>query len=199
MIAIEKSELVCVDTETTSLNPLDAKIVGLSFAIEPGHACYLQLTHPYPGAPDQLPIDDVLARLAPWFADPAKRKLGQNLKYDQHVLANHGLVLGGVAHDTLLESYVLEAHRPHDMVNLAWRHLGVKTIGYAEVAGKGAKQIAFDQVAMDEARRGRGPTSRCNFIVTFIRSSPRIRSSTMSTRRSSYRCARSCSGWNVKA
>ena len=94
---------------------------------------------------------DVLARLASWLANPAKRKLGQNLKYDEHVLANHGLVLAGVAHDTLLESYVLEAHRPHDMDNLAWRHLGVKTLTYAEVAGKGAKQIDFDQVALDEA------------------------------------------------
>ena len=93
----------------------------------------------------------VLDRLAPWLADPTRRKLGQNLKYDEHVLANHGLVLAGVAHDTLLESYVLEAHRPHDMDNLAWRHLGVKTLTYAEVAGKGAKQIGFDQVALDEA------------------------------------------------
>jgi DNA polymerase I len=151
MIAIENAELVCLDTETTSLDPLEAKIVGLSFAIEPGHACYLPLTHRYPGAPDQLPIADVLARLGPWLADPAKRKVGQNLKYDQHVLANHGLALAGVAHDTLLQSYVLEAHRPHDMDNLAWRHLGVKTLTYAEVAGKGAKQIDFDQVALDEA------------------------------------------------
>jgi DNA polymerase I len=151
MTAIEKADLVCLDTETTSLDPMAAKIVGVSFAIEPGHACYLPLAHRYPGAPDQLPLEAVFARLAPWLADPAKRKLGQNLKYDEHVLANHGLALAGVAHDTLLESYVLEAHRPHDMDNLAWRHLGVKTITYAEVAGKGAKQIGFDQVALEEA------------------------------------------------
>jgi DNA polymerase-1 len=151
MSAIDKAELVCLDTETTSLDPMNARIVGLSLAIEPGRACYLPLAHRYPGAPDQLPIDTVLARLAPWLADPAKKKLGQNLKYDEHVLANLGLVLAGVAHDTLLESYVLEAHRPHDMDNLAWRHLGVKTITYAEVAGKGAKQIGFDQVALEEA------------------------------------------------
>jgi len=151
MVAIEQAELVCFDTETTSLDPMTARIVGFSFAIEPGHACYLPLAHRGPGAPDQLPLDDVLVRLAPWFADPSKRKLGQNLKYDQHVLANHGLAFAGGAHDTLLESYVLEAHRPHDMDNLAWRHLGVKTITYADVAGKGAKQIAFDQVALDEA------------------------------------------------
>ncbi len=151
MEAIERAELVCLDTETTSLDPMAAKIVGLSFAIEPGHACYLPLAHRYAGAPEQLPLDVVLARLAPWLGDPAKRKLGQNLKYDEHVLANHGVALAGVAHDTLLESYVLEAHRPHDMDNLAWRHLGVKTISYADVAGKGAKQIGFDQVALEEA------------------------------------------------
>ena len=130
---------------------MQAKIVGLSFAIEPGLACYIPLAHRYPGAADQLPLDATLARLAPWFADPARKKLGQNVKYDQHVLANHGLALAGVAHDTLLQSYVLEAHRPHDMDNLAWRHLNVKTITYAEVAGKGAKQIGFDQVSIDDA------------------------------------------------
>ncbi len=119
--------------------------------MEPGHACYIPLAHRYPGAPDQLPLEATLARLAPWFADPAKRKLGQNVKYDQHVLANHGLALDGVAHDTMLQSYVLEAHRPHDMDSLAWRHLDVKTISYAEVAGKGAKQIGFDQVDIDDA------------------------------------------------
>ena len=149
--AIERADLVCFDTETTGLDPLEAKIVGLSFAIEPGHACYVPLAHRYPGAPDQLPFAATLAMLAPWFADPAKGKLGQNVKFDQHVLANHGLELRGTAHDTLLQSYVLEAHRPHDMDNLAWRHLNVKTITYAEVAGKGAKQIGFDQVSIDDA------------------------------------------------
>jgi DNA polymerase-1 len=148
---IRRAELVCFDTETTSLDPMQARIVGLSFAVEPGRACYIPLAHRYPGAPEQLPLDETLARLAPWFADPERRKLGQNVKYDEHVLANHGLVLRGVAQDTLLESYVLEAHRPHDMDNLAWRHLGVKTITYAEVCGKGAKQIGFDQVGINEA------------------------------------------------
>jgi DNA polymerase-1 len=151
MQAIDRADLVCFDTETTGLDPMEAKIVGLSFAMEPGHACYIPLAHRYPGAADQLPLDATLARLAPWFADPAKRKLGQNVKYDQHVLANHGLKLKGVAHDTMLQSYVLEAHRPHDMDNLAWRHLDVKAISYAEVAGKGAKQIGFDQVSIDDA------------------------------------------------
>ena len=148
---IEHAELVCFDTETTSLDPMDARIVGLSFAVEPGHACYIPLGHRYPGAPDQLAPDEVLARLAPWFADGRKRKLGQNVKYDEHVLANHGLALAGVAHDTLLESYVLESHKPHDMDNLAWRHLNVKTITYAEVAGKGAGRIGFEQVSIEDA------------------------------------------------
>jgi len=148
---IERAELVCFDTETTGLDPMRAQIVGLSLAIEPGRACYIPLAHRYPGVADQLPLDGTLARIKRWFADPSRKKLGQNVKYDQHVLANHGLPLDGVAHDTLLESYVLEAHRPHDMDNLAWRHLNVRTIAYAEVAGKGAKQIGFDQVSITDA------------------------------------------------
>ncbi len=151
--AIEAAELVVFDTETTSVDPMQARIVGLSFAIEPGRACYIPLAHRYPGAPDQLPLDATLARLAPWFANRAKRKVGQNVKYDQHALANHGIALEGVVHDTLLQSYVLEAHRPHDFDNLAWRHLNVKTITYAEIAGKGAKQIDFDQVDIEGATR----------------------------------------------
>jgi DNA polymerase-1 len=148
---VESAELVCIDTETTSLVPMQARLVGLSLAIEPGRACYVPVAHRYPGAPQQLSPDLVLARLAPWLGDPGRKKLGQNLKYDQHVFANHGIALAGVEHDTLLQSYVLEAHRPHDMDNLAWRHLGVKTISYAEVAGKGAKQIGFDQVGIEDA------------------------------------------------
>ncbi|HEX9302268.1 MAG TPA: DNA polymerase I [Casimicrobiaceae bacterium] len=151
MEAVERAELVCLDTETTSLDPMEARIVGISLAIEPGRACYIPLAHRYPGAPDQLAQDAVFGRLAPWLADPAKKKLGQNAKYDQHVFANYGLPLAGVAHDTLLQSYVLEAHRPHDMDNLAWRHLGVKTVTYAEMVGKGARQIAFDQVSLEDA------------------------------------------------
>ncbi|MEP7182651.1 MAG: DNA polymerase I [Betaproteobacteria bacterium] len=151
LAAIAVADLVCFDTETTGLDPMQAKIVGLSFAIEPGRACYIPLAHRYAGAPDQLDLDLVLEKLRPWFANPVKKKLGQNVKYDEHVLANHGLVLAGVAHDTLLQSYVLESHKPHDMDNLAWRHLDVKTITYADVAGKGAKQIGFDQVAIDDA------------------------------------------------
>jgi DNA polymerase-1 len=149
--AIARAELVAFDTETTSLDPMQARIVGLSFAVEPGRACYIPLAHRYPGAPDQLGTDDVLGALAPWFADPARAKLGQNVKYDEHVLANHGLARAGVAQDTLLESYVLESHKPHDMDSLAWRHLNVKTITYAEVTGKGASRIGFDQVSVEDA------------------------------------------------
>ncbi len=148
---IERAEITCFDTETTSLDPMQARIVGLSFAVEPGHAVYIPLVHRYAGAPAQLPLDLVLARLKPWFENPAARKLGQNVKYDQHVLANHGIALAGVEHDTMLQSYVLESHRPHDMNSLAWRRLDVKTLTYAEVAGKGASQIGFDQVSIERA------------------------------------------------
>ena len=149
--AIQRAELVSFDTETTGLDPMEARIVGLSFSIEPGRAAYIPLSHRYAGAPAQLPIDDVLRRLKPWFEDTTQKKLGQNLKYDQHVLANYGIALAGVAHDTLLQSYVLESQRAHDMDSLAWRHLGVKTISYADVAGKGAGHIGFDQVSIDKA------------------------------------------------
>jgi len=149
--ALQRAELVCFDTETTGLDPMEARIVGLSFSIEPGRAAYIPLTHRYAGAPTQLPIDDVLRRLKPWFEDTTKKKLGQNLKYDQHVLANYGIALAGVVHDTLLQSYVLESQRQHDLDSLAFRHLGVKTISYADVAGKGAGHIGFDQVSIDKA------------------------------------------------
>jgi len=149
--AIESADLVCFDTETTTLDPLQARLVGLSFAVEPGRAAYVPLMHRYAGAPVQLSLEAVLARLKPWFENPRANKLGQNVKYDQHVLANHGITLAGVAHDTILQSYVLESHRPHDMDSLAWRHLDVKTITYDEVTGKGANRIGFDQVAVDRA------------------------------------------------
>ncbi|HQU50396.1 MAG TPA: DNA polymerase I [Casimicrobiaceae bacterium] len=149
--AIRAAPLVAFDTETTSLDPMAAEIVGLSFAIAPGRACYVPVAHRYAGAPDQLPREEVLEALRGWFADPKRAKLGQNVKYDEHALANHGIALAGVAQDTLLESYVLEAHRPHDMDSLAWRHLDWKTISYTEVAGKGAAQIGFDQVPVERA------------------------------------------------
>jgi DNA polymerase-1 len=149
--AIGRAALTSLDTETTSLDPMKAEIVGISLAVEPGRAAYIPVAHRYAGAPDQLARERVLAALAPWLASPAHRKVGQNLKYDQHALANHGLSLSGVAHDTLLESYVLESHKPHDMDSLAWRHLDLKTLTYDEVTGKGAGRIPFEQVAVERA------------------------------------------------
>ncbi|HEV3240635.1 MAG TPA: DNA polymerase I [Casimicrobiaceae bacterium] len=151
LAAIEQADLVAFDTATTHLDPLQARLVGVSFAIAPGRAAYVPLAHRYAGAPSQLSLDAVFARLKPWLENPQAKKLGQNLKYDQHVLANHGITLSGVAHDTMLQSYVLESHRPHDMDSLAWRHLDVKTITYPEVTGKGSAQISFDQVSVERA------------------------------------------------
>jgi DNA polymerase-1 len=135
---IGAAELVSVDTETTSLDPMSAQIVGISLSTEPGHGCYIPLAHAYAGVPEQLERDAVLAALRPWLEDPAALKVGQNLKYDAHVFENHGIRLAGIAHDTLLQSYVLEAHRNHDMDSLASRHLNRRTITYDEVTGKGA-------------------------------------------------------------
>ena len=148
---IGAAELTCVDTETTSLDPMAARLVGLSLSIEPLWACYIPLAHSYAGVPEQLPFEATLEALRPWLESPHHRKVGQHLKYDRHVFANHGLKLAGVAHDTLLESYVLEAHRSHDMDSLAERHLGRKTITFTEVCGKGANQLRFDEVALDRA------------------------------------------------
>jgi DNA polymerase-1 len=145
------ADLVCVDTETTGLDMMNAQLVGMSFAITPHQAAYLPLAHVYPGAPDQLARMQVLAKLKPWLESTRHKKLGQNLKFDMHIFANHGIQLSGIHDDTLLQSYVLESHKPHDMDNLALRHLHVKTISFAEVAGKGAKQICFDQVDIDTA------------------------------------------------
>ena len=143
--------LICFDTETTSLDPLTAKLVGMSFSVESGEAAYLPLTHDYFDAPTQLPFEATLARIKPILENPALKKVGQNLKYDKHVLANHGIELNGIAHDTLLQSYVLESHRSHGMDDLAMRHLGLQTISFEEVAGKGAKQVGFNQVTVEKA------------------------------------------------
>ena len=147
------ADLVCVDTETTGLDVMNAQIIGISFAITPHEAAYLPLAHIYPGAPDQLNRDATLQKLKSWLESSQHKKLGQNLKYDAHIFANHGIQLAGIAEDTLLQSYVLESHKPHDMDNLALRHLNVKTISYADVVGKGAKQLCFDQVDLDIATR----------------------------------------------
>lgn len=148
---INKADLVAFDTETTSLDAMRAELVGLSLAVEPGAACYVPLAHSYPDAPDQLDRDEVLKQLKPWLESDKQLKVGQNLKYDMHVLENYGIHMRGIAHDTLLQSYVAEAHRSHDMDSLAKRHLERQTISYTDVAGKGAKQIGFDQVAIEQA------------------------------------------------
>ena len=148
---IVEAPLTCVDTETTSLDPLQARLVGMSFSVEPGRAAYLPLAHAYAGAPAQLSFERTLDKLKPWLEDAARPKLGQNIKYDMHVFANYGVRLAGVVHDTLLESYVVESHKPHDMDTMAERHLGVKTIPYVDVCGKGASQICFDQVSIERA------------------------------------------------
>lgn len=148
---IDAAALVCLDTETTSLDPMRAEIVGISFACTAGEAAYVPCTHVYPGAPAQLPLALVLDKLRPWLVDGSKKKLGQNIKYDLHVFANHGIAVAGYVHDTLLESYVLESHQRHDMDSLAARHLGAKTISFEDVAGKGASQLGFEQVAIEIA------------------------------------------------
>ena len=148
---IEAAELVAFDTETDSLESMRARIVGLSFSDKVGEACYIPLRHEGPDAPEQLPLDEVLARLKPWFENEAKAKLGQHIKYDTHVLTNHGIAIRGYRHDTMLESYVLEAHRRHNLGDLALRYVGRSGLSYEDVAGKGAQQIPFAQVALDRA------------------------------------------------
>ncbi len=151
MAKLDAAPITAFDTETTGLDPMTAQIVGLSFAITPHEAAYLPLAHRYTGAPEQLDFKATLARLKPWIESDHRPKLGQNAKYDAHVLLNHDIRFGGVVHDTLLESYVIESHKPHDMDSMAMRHLGVKTITFEEVAGKGASQIGFDQVSVERA------------------------------------------------
>jgi DNA polymerase-1 len=145
-------ELFAFDTETTSLDYMKAEIVGLSFAVDAGEAAYVPLAHSYLDAPAQLDRATVLAQLKPLLEDPARPKVGHNLKYDAHVLANHGIALAGLAHDTMLESYVLDAAaNRHDMDTLALRELGLSTIKYEDVAGKGAKQVPFAEVPVERA------------------------------------------------
>jgi len=151
MAKVAGAEVVSVDTETTSLDPMQARLVGVSLAITPHHAAYLPLAHTGPDVPQQLDFDTALARLKPWLEDASCLKVGQNLKYDMHVLANHGIRLAGVAHDTMLQAYILESHLPRNMDSLAQRHLGVDTISYEQVTGKGASQIGFDQVELSRA------------------------------------------------
>ena len=148
---IEAAELTALDTETTSLDSFAARIVGVSLSVTPGEACYIPLAHTAPGVADQLPRDEVLARLKPWLESAERKKVLQNAKYDQHVFANHGIALAGIAHDTMLQSYVIESDKGHDLGQLCTRHLGLATIAYEDLCGKGAKQITFDQVDIERA------------------------------------------------
>ncbi len=148
---IGAAPLTAIDTETDSLDAMRAQLVGISLSVAVGEAAYVPLRHSYAGAPDQLPVAAVLAALRPWLEDPAAGKLGQNVKYDTHVFANAGIAIRGYLHDTMLQSYVLEAHKPHGLASLAERHLGRKGLSYEDLCGKGVHQIPFAQVALDSA------------------------------------------------
>jgi DNA polymerase-1 len=149
---LSQSELFAFDTETDSLDYMQARIVGVSFSCESGAAAYVPLAHDYPGAPDQLDCNEVLERLRPVLENPERPKVGHHLKYDAHILENHGIRLAGIRHDTMLESYVLNSTATrHDMDSVASRYLGVSTTSYSEVAGKGAKQLTFNQVPLEQA------------------------------------------------
>ncbi|MEK8018774.1 MAG: DNA polymerase I [Candidatus Parabeggiatoa sp.] len=149
---LSEAELFAFDTETTSLDYLQAEIVGVSFAVQSGEAAYVPLAHDYLGVPEQLSRDHVLAALKPLLENPDKPKMGHNLKYDAHVLANHGIELQGIAFDTMLESYVLDSTATrHDMDSLALQYLGLQTITFKEIAGSGKKQLTFNQVDLEQA------------------------------------------------
>jgi len=162
---LESADLFAFDTETTSLEYMQAELVGLSFAVEPHRAAYVPVAHDYPGAPEQLDRDWVLERLKPLLEDPARPKLGQNLKYDMSVLANHGIRLAGIAQDTMLESYVLASTATrHDMDSLAKKYLGQDTTRFEDIAGKGAKQLGFGQIPIEAA----GPYAAEDADITFL-------------------------------
>ena len=148
---ISAAPLTAIDTETDSLDAMVARLVGISISVAPGEAAYIPLRHSYAGAPDQLDTDEVLARLKPWLENPDAPKLGQNIKYDIHVFANAGILIRGYVHDTMLQSYVLEAHKPHSLESLALRHLGRSGLSYEDVCGKGVHQIPFGQVEVTRA------------------------------------------------
>ena len=148
---IDSAELTAIDTETDSLDEMVARIVGISFSVQVGEAAYIPLRHESMDVPQQLDMDWVLAQLKPWLENSAKKKLGQNFKYDQHVFANHGITVRGYAHDTMLQSYVLEADKAHNLTSLALRHTGRTGITYEDLCGKGKSQIPFAQVPVDKA------------------------------------------------
>ena len=161
---LDRAPLPGFDTETTGLEPMSARLVGMSFAFG-DTAHYLPLAHEYPGAPEQISVERALGILKPWLESAAHAKVGQNSKFDAHILANHGVALAGVAHDTLLESYVLEVHQRHDLDSLAQRHLGWKTISYDEVTGKGAARIAFSAVEIGRATEYAAEDADCTLAV----------------------------------
>ncbi|HWH83104.1 MAG TPA: DNA polymerase I, partial [Burkholderiaceae bacterium] len=148
---VRAAPLTAIDTETDSLDPMRARIVGISVSVAVGEAAYIPIGHSYPAAPDQLALETVLGALKPWLEDAGAAKLGQNIKYDTHVFANAGIDVRGYVHDTLLQSYVLEAHKSHSLESLVERHLGRKGLSYEDVCGKGAHQIPFAQVDIERA------------------------------------------------
>ena len=148
---LEAAECVAIDTETTSLDAMRADLVGISWSVKPGEAAYLPLRHDGPDAPVQLPMNEVLAKLKSWLENPLKLKVGQHIKYDRHVFANVGIEVHGYAHDTMLQSYVLEVHKPHSLSSLALRHVGRTGITYEDLCGKGVHQISFAQVDVEKA------------------------------------------------
>ncbi len=148
---IDAADLTALDLETDSLDPIRARLVGLSLSVAPGEACYVPVGHGYAGAPDQLPIEAVIERLRPWLENAGAAKVGHNTKYDAHVLVGAGVAVRGYAHDTMLESYVYEAHKAHTLESLAFRHLGRTALTYEDVCGKGASQIPFAQVEVERA------------------------------------------------
>ena len=162
---VQAAELVALDTETDSLDAMKARIVGISFAVEAGRAAYIPLAHSYADAPEQLPMVQVLARLRPWLEDASRAKVGQNIKYDLHVLENAGIAVRGYRHDTMLQSYVLEAHKSHSLESLAERHLGRKGLSYEDLCGKGVNQIPFAQVDVERAATYSGEDSEMTLDV----------------------------------
>jgi DNA polymerase-1 len=151
VLRLEGAEIAAFDTETTTADPFRAELVGFSFCVERACAAYVPVGHRYAGAPEQLPTAVALERLKPWLEDARHRKVGHDMKYDMHVLANHGVTLAGTQDDTLLQSYVMESHKSHELDNLAERHLQLRTTTYDELTGKGAKRIPFEQVGVDAA------------------------------------------------